>query len=53
MPGERKPNFQRAAQEVLKRALGHSPQRNEEALHILLIHVILCSGTKTIENHTT
>ena len=34
MPGERKPNFQRAAQEVLKRALGHTTRRNEEALHI-------------------
>jgi len=34
MPGERKPNFQRAAQEVLKRALGHTTRRNEEALDI-------------------
>ncbi len=34
MPGERKPNFRRAAQEVLKRALGHRTSRNEEALDI-------------------
>jgi hypothetical protein len=34
MPGERKPNFQRAAQEILKRALGHKTQRNEEALDL-------------------
>ena len=34
MPGERKPNFKRAAQEVLKRALGHTTQRNEEELNI-------------------
>jgi hypothetical protein len=34
MPGERKPNFQRAAQEVLKRALGHTTARNEESLNI-------------------
>jgi len=34
MPGERKPNFKRAAQEILKRALGHTTQRNEEALNI-------------------
>ena len=34
MPGERKPNFQRAAQEILKRALGHRTGRNEEALDI-------------------
>jgi len=34
MPGERKPNFRRAAQEVLKRALGHRTARNDEALDI-------------------
>ena len=34
MPGERKPNFHRAAQEILKRALGHRTGRNEEALDI-------------------
>ena len=34
MPGERKPNFHRAAQEILKRALGHRTGRNEEALNI-------------------
>jgi len=34
MPGERKPNFQRAAQEILRRALGHTTQRNEEPLNI-------------------
>ena len=34
MPGERKPNFQRAAQEVLKRALGHKTRRNDVALDV-------------------
>ena len=34
MPGERKPNFQRAAQEILKRALGHKTSRNEQPLKI-------------------
>ncbi len=34
MPGERKPNFRRAAQEVLKRALGHRTARDDEALDI-------------------
>ena len=34
MPGERKPNFHRAAQEILKRALGHTTRRNEEALDV-------------------
>jgi len=34
MPGTRKPNFQRAAQEILKRAMGHTTQRNEEVLNI-------------------
>ena len=34
MPGERKPNFHRAAQEVLKRALGHTTSRHEEPLDI-------------------
>jgi len=34
MPGERKPNFRRAAQEVLKRAIGHRTARNDEALDI-------------------
>ena len=34
MPGERKPNFQRAAQEILKRALGHKTARNEQPLNI-------------------
>ena len=34
MPGERKPNFQRAAQEIIKRALGHKTSRNEEPLNI-------------------
>ena len=34
MPGERKPNFQRAAQEILRRALGHKTARNEKPLDI-------------------
>ena len=34
MPGERKPNFERAAQEILRRALGHKVRRNEEPLNI-------------------
>ena len=34
MPGERKPNFRRAAQVILKRALGHKTRRNEEPLDI-------------------
>ena len=32
MPGERKPNFERAAKEVLRRALGHRVVKNVEAL---------------------
>ena len=27
MPGERKPNFRRAAREIIRRALGHKVQR--------------------------
>ncbi len=34
MPGERKPNFRRAAREIVKRALGHKVRRNEKALDI-------------------
>ena len=34
MPGERKPNFERAAKEVLRRALGHRVVKNVEALDI-------------------
>ena len=34
MPGERKTNFHRAAQEILKRALGHTTKRNEESLDL-------------------
>lgn len=34
MPGERKPNFARAAQEVLRRALGHKTRRNDVALDV-------------------
>ena len=29
MPGERKPNFKRAAREIIRRALGHKVRRNE------------------------
>ena len=31
MPGEKRPNFERAAQEVIRRALGHRIER--KALH--------------------
>ena len=34
MPGERKPNFRRAAREILRRALGHKVRRNEAPLDI-------------------
>jgi len=34
MPGERKPNFKRAAREVIRRALGHKVRRNEAPLQI-------------------
>ena len=34
MPGEKRPNFERAAQEILRRALGHKVQRNEEPLQL-------------------
>ena len=34
MPGEKRPNFERAAKEVLRRALGQRVQRNVEALDI-------------------
>jgi hypothetical protein len=34
MPGERKPNFRRAAREVIRRALGHKVRRNETPLQI-------------------
>ena len=34
MPGEKRPNFERAAKEVLRRALGHRVVKNEEALDI-------------------
>ena len=34
MPGEKRPNFERAAKEVLRRALGQRVQRNAEALDI-------------------
>ena len=34
MPGEKRPNFTRAAREVLKRALGHKIERNEQPLDI-------------------
>ena len=32
MPGERKPNFRRAAREIIKRALGHKVARNQAPL---------------------
>ena len=34
MPGEKRPDFTRAAREVLKRALGHKIERNEQPLDI-------------------
>ena len=34
MPGEKRPNFERAAKEVLRRALGHRVQKNVERLDI-------------------
>ena len=32
MPGERKPNFRRAAREIIRRALGHKVRRNQTPL---------------------
>ena len=34
MPGERKPNFRRAAREIIRRALGHKVTRNEAPLNL-------------------
>ena len=34
MPGERKPNFRRAARELVRRALGHKVRRNEAPLDL-------------------
>ena len=34
MPGERKPNFRRAAREIIRRALGHKVHRNQRPLEI-------------------
>ena len=34
MPGEKRPNFERAAREVLRRAMGHQVARNTERLDI-------------------
>ena len=34
MPGERKPDFRRAAREVIRRALGHKVHKNEQPLDI-------------------
>ena len=34
MPGERKPDFRRAARMIIKRALGHKVSRNEEKLDL-------------------
>ena len=40
MPGERKPNFRRAAREIIRRALGHKVHRNQAPLdmHSGLMH---------------
>ena len=34
MPGEKRPNFERAAQEVIRRAIGHKIERNEVPLDV-------------------
>ena len=34
MPGERKPNFRRAAREIVRRALGHKVERNQNPLQL-------------------
>ena len=34
MPGERKPNFRRAAREIVRRALGHKVERNQTPLQL-------------------
>jgi len=34
MPGERKPNFRRAAREIIRRALGHKVHRNQTPLNM-------------------
>ena len=34
MPGERKPNFRRAAREIIRRALGHKVRRNQRPLNL-------------------
>ena len=34
MPGEKRPHFERAAQEVIRRAVGHKVERNEAPLNI-------------------
>ena len=34
MPGEKRPNFERAAQEVVRRAIGHKVERNEAPLDV-------------------
>ena len=34
MPGERKPNFKRAAREIIRRALGHKVRRNQAPLNL-------------------
>ena len=34
MPGEKRPNFERAAQEVIRRAIGHKIERNEQPLDV-------------------
>ena len=34
MPGEKRPNFERAAKQVLRRALGHRVQKNVERIDI-------------------
>ena len=34
MPGEKRPNFERAAQDVVRRAIGHRVERNEAPLDV-------------------
>ena len=34
VPGEKRPNFERAAQEIVRRALGHRVERNESPLDL-------------------
>ena len=47
MPGERKPNFRRAAREIIRRALGHKVQRNQTPLHRTIARSSARSGIAT------